>query len=194
MAKISELNTLAAPITSSDLVMIIRPGPGGIGYQSFKSPMQNFGNLTASIVSASTVSANTSMTSPSGDFTNITSSNISASGYISASSVTANNFYGTATSASYALSSSMSDVAAILSIPEANERMGIATLTTGTVTVSNTIVTATSRIFLTGQNLGTITVPAAYAISGRSVGTNFTILSSDLSDTSEVAWMIVEPA
>jgi hypothetical protein len=88
----------------------------------------------------------------------------------------------------------MSDVAAILSIPEANERMGIATLTAGTVTVSNTIVTATSRIFLTGQNLGTITVPAAYAISGRSVGTDFTILSSDLSDTSEVAWMIVEPA
>ena len=101
---------------------------------------------------------------------------------------------GFAESSSYSIASGISDVASILSIPEANERMGIATLTAGTVTVSNTIVTATSRIFLTAQSLGTITVPAAYAISARTATTDFTILSSDASDTSEVAWMIVEPA
>lgn len=44
MAKISELTTLTSPITSSDLVMVIRPASGG-GYASFKSPLNQFGNV-----------------------------------------------------------------------------------------------------------------------------------------------------
>ena len=75
----------------------------------------------------------------------------------------------------------------------ANAAMGVATLVGGTVTVSNTLVTANSRIFLTAQSLGTIVVPAALAISARSAGASFTILSSDVTDTSVVAWEIKEP-
>ena len=47
---------------------------------------------------------------------------------------------------------------------------------------------------LTAQSLGTITVPAALAISARTPSTSFTILSSNLADTSVVAWTIFEPA
>jgi len=75
-----------------------------------------------------------------------------------------------------------------------NAKMGTATLVLGTLVVSTTAVTANSRIFLTAQSLGNITVPAALAVSARTAATSFTILSSDLTDTSVVGWMIVEPA
>lgn len=75
-----------------------------------------------------------------------------------------------------------------------NAKMGVATLSTGTVVVSTTAVTATSRIFLTAQSLGTVTVGQGLAISARSAGTSFTILSTSPTDTSVVAWMIIEPA
>ncbi len=75
-----------------------------------------------------------------------------------------------------------------------NATMGIATLVLGTVVVATNKVTATSRIQLTAQTLGTVAVPQALAVSARTASTSFTILSSDLTDTSTVAWMIVEPA
>ncbi len=72
-----------------------------------------------------------------------------------------------------------------------NARMGIATLVGGTVTVSTTAVTANSRVFLTAQtNSGT---PGAVSVSARTGGTSFTITSTSGTDTSDVAWLIVEP-
>lgn len=73
-----------------------------------------------------------------------------------------------------------------------NACMGTATLVAGTVTVSTTAVTANSRIFLTIQSNGG-TVGAVY-VSARSAGTSFTITSTSGSDTSTVAWLLVEPA
>lgn len=75
-----------------------------------------------------------------------------------------------------------------------NAKMGVATLAAGTVTVSNTAVTASSRIFLTCQSLGTVSAPSALCISARVAGTSFTILASQNTDTSVIAWQIVEPA
>jgi len=78
-----------------------------------------------------------------------------------------------------------------------NARMGTATLdggSTATVVVSTTAVTANSRIFITGQTLGTITVGAGYSVSARTAGTSFTITSSATLDTSTVAWIIFEPS
>lgn len=75
-----------------------------------------------------------------------------------------------------------------------NAKQGTCTLAAGTCTVSDTAVTATSRIFLTEQTLGTITVPSALAVSARTAGTSFTILASALTDTSVVAYEIFEPA
>lgn len=73
-----------------------------------------------------------------------------------------------------------------------NAKMGTAVLVAGTVTVSTTAVTATSRIFLSIQaGGGTIGTPR---VSAKTGGTSFTITSTSASDTSTVAWMIVEPA
>lgn len=86
------------------------------------------------------------------------------------------------------------DVTGALRLTEgSNKRMGVATLIGGTKVVSTTAVAATSRIQLTAQSLGTITVPAALAVSARTAATSFTILSSDATDTSVVAWLILDP-
>lgn len=73
-----------------------------------------------------------------------------------------------------------------------NARMGVSTLVAGTVVVSNTSVTANSRIFLTCQTPGG--TPGFLRVSARSAGTSFTILSSSGTDTSVVGWLILEPA
>jgi hypothetical protein len=72
-------------------------------------------------------------------------------------------------------------------------KQGVSTLVAGTVTVTNANVTATSRIFLTAQSLGTVTIPSALAVTARTAGTSFTITSSAATDTSVVAWEIFEP-
>jgi hypothetical protein len=74
-----------------------------------------------------------------------------------------------------------------------NACMGTATLAAGTATVSTTAVTATSRIALTVQSLGTVTAPKALAVTARSAGVSFTITSADATDTSVVAWVLIEP-
>lgn len=74
----------------------------------------------------------------------------------------------------------------------ANERMGVATLVAGTVTVNTTAVTAVSRIYVTSQVDGG--TPGWLRITARSAGTSFTITSSSGADISTVAWFIIEPA
>lgn len=73
-----------------------------------------------------------------------------------------------------------------------NAKQGVATLVAGTVVVSNTSVTATSRIQLTAQTLGTVSTPSALCVSARTAGTSFTILASQNTDTSVVAYEIFE--
>lgn len=71
-----------------------------------------------------------------------------------------------------------------------NGKIGTATLVGGTATVANTSVTANSRIFLTSNTDGG--TPGWLRVSAKSVGTNFVITSSSGTDTSTVAWIIVE--
>lgn len=81
----------------------------------------------------------------------------------------------------------------ILKIKEgSNKRMGTATLTAGAATVNTTSVTANSRIFLTSNTDGGVV--GFLRVSAISAGTSFTITSSSGTDTSTVAWLIVEPA
>jgi hypothetical protein len=80
-----------------------------------------------------------------------------------------------------------------LSVAEGtNARMGTATLVAGTATVSNTSVTANTRIFLTAQTSGA--APGALRVSARVAGTSFTVTSSSGTDTSQFAYLLVEPA
>jgi len=73
----------------------------------------------------------------------------------------------------------------------ANARMGTATLAGGTVVVANTSVTVNTRIFLTAFTNGA--APGALRVSARTAGTSFTITSTSATDTSVVAWLLVEP-
>lgn len=75
-----------------------------------------------------------------------------------------------------------------------NATMGVGTLVLGTKTINTTKVTANSRIFLSIESLGTVVVPKTVAVTARVAGTSFTITSSDLTDTSSVAWIIIEPS
>lgn len=71
-----------------------------------------------------------------------------------------------------------------------NSKIGTAVLVAGTVTVANTSVTANSRIILTSQTDGG--TPGFLRVSAKTVGTSFVIKSSSTTDTSTVAWYIVE--
>jgi hypothetical protein len=74
----------------------------------------------------------------------------------------------------------------------ANARMGTLTLTGATpVVVSNTSVTATTRIFLTHNTPGG--TPAFCWVSDRTASTSFSVTGT-ASDTSVVAYVLIEPA
>lgn len=72
-----------------------------------------------------------------------------------------------------------------------NAAMGVATLVGGSKVVANERVTANSRIFLQTQAPGG--TPGWLQVSARTAGTSFTILSSSGTDTSVVAYLILEP-
>ncbi|MBY0475394.1 MAG: hypothetical protein K2Q13_10105 [Nitrosomonas sp.] len=73
----------------------------------------------------------------------------------------------------------------------ADQAMGVVTLVGGAAVVANEKVTANSRIFLTSQVGGG--TPGFLRVSARTAGTSFTITSSSGTDTSDVAFLIVEP-
>lgn len=78
-----------------------------------------------------------------------------------------------------------------------NATMGTATLVAGTVTVSTTKVTTSSRIFLTGMSAGAglATWGSLTADEAKiTAGTSFVIESGLVTDTRKVRWWIVEPA
>lgn len=71
----------------------------------------------------------------------------------------------------------------------ATSRVGNSTLVAGTVTVSNTSVTASSLIYLTKKTAGgTIGTSVDYSVSA---GTSFTITSNNALDTSVYTWFII---
>lgn len=73
----------------------------------------------------------------------------------------------------------------------ADQPMGVVTLVGGSAVVANDKVTANSRIFLTSQvGGGTL---GFLRVSARVAGTSFTITSSSGTDTSDVAYLIMEP-
>jgi len=88
----------------------------------------------------------------------------------------------------------ITDVGAGFYIKEGtNATMGQGTLSGGTLVVSTTKVTANSRIFLTCEG-GTVTNLGTLYISARSVGTSFTVSSSNVLDVSTFSWVILEPS
>lgn len=60
-----------------------------------------------------------------------------------------------------------------------------------TTVVSNSAITASSLVLLTSQALGTVTVPSALAVTAKSAGVSFTVTPSDSTDTSTIAYLII---
>jgi hypothetical protein len=74
---------------------------------------------------------------------------------------------------------------------EENVHYGFATLSSGEVVVSSAAVLDTSYIYLTINTPGgTVGSPYVYA---RSAGVSFTIRSTSGSDSSVVAWLMIDP-
>lgn len=69
-----------------------------------------------------------------------------------------------------------------------NKAIDVAALSGGTVTVNNTSVTASSRIFVTGQSCSNC---GAYYVTSIVAGTSFVINSTNASDASTVAYWIM---
>lgn len=90
------------------------------------------------------------------------------------------------------LATSSGRIGASLADLDAYNRTGVATMVAGSVVVANTSITALSRIQLTVQSLGTVTVPTAVGVTARTPGTSFTITSAGGTDTSVVAYHIIE--
>lgn len=72
----------------------------------------------------------------------------------------------------------------------ANARQGTAVLVAGSVVVANTTITSNTRIYV-GQRTPGGTVGAPF-VSSVTNGTGFTIKSTSATDTSTVAWLLVE--
>lgn len=82
-----------------------------------------------------------------------------------------------------------------------NARMGTSTLSSGTVTVSNTSVTANTRIFLSRYAPGASTALGILSVGTVTASTSFVInalkeadATVQTNDVSVVHWMLVEPA
>lgn len=72
-----------------------------------------------------------------------------------------------------------------------NRAAGVATLVAGTVTVANTLVTAATQIYYSVQTAGG--TQGFLRISARTAGTSFTITSTSGTETSTVAYLLIEP-
>lgn len=73
-----------------------------------------------------------------------------------------------------------------------NAKQGTGTLVAGKVTVANTSVTASSRIFLT--RTGAITHAGALSVTSQTAGTGFNVESSNAEDAGSFNYEIFEPA
>lgn len=72
-----------------------------------------------------------------------------------------------------------------------NASVGRATLVGGTVTVNTTAVTANSEIFLTDRTTGALTNVGTLTVGTVVAGTSFVINSTNILDTSNVSWFII---
>ncbi len=104
---------------------------------------------------------------------------------IAGTNVTFTNAYGIVTNGSIGLTTTGTGI----TIKEgANSTSGTATLVAGAVTVSNTNITATSRIFLTGNTI----TNAGILTKVNNVGTGFTITSTNGADVRAVDYFIIQ--
>lgn len=75
-----------------------------------------------------------------------------------------------------------------------NATMGTGTLSAGTATVNTTKVTANSRVFLTDTGGGVLGNIGSLYVGTVTAGTSFVVNSTNVLDSSNFNWLIMEPA
>jgi hypothetical protein len=148
---------------------------GALGY----TPYSSTGGIVSGAVTIGSTAASTSTTTGA----LIVAGGAGVAGAINSASVTTSLLTVTG-------NIDISTIGAGLKVAEgSNAKQGVATLSSGTVLVSNTSVTATSRIQLTAQDNNST---GALRVSARTPFTSFTITSSNGSDSGVVAYEIFE--
>jgi len=164
---VTGLTTLAA-LTQTGTTLINASGAGVTTIGTGGTGATNIGNATGNTVVTGSLRTTTTLTASLGAIT-ATNGNLvlgTAGNKILSTSV------GTTTAAG------------------ANS-FGSVALVGGTATVATTAVTANSLIFLTCQALGTVAVASALCVSAKTGGVSFVITASQGTDTSTIAWFIV---
>lgn len=171
----------------------IFPGTAAKGHLSIV-PADNAGDTTTTIVNASQSGARTYTIPDAG---------ASASFVMTAGAQT---LAGVKTFTSDITASTSNIIAATagkgLQVKEgSNARMGTATLSSGTVTISNTSVTANTRIFLNRYSVNSSSALGLLSVGTVSASTSFVInalkeadATVQTNDVSIVHWLLVEPA
>lgn len=157
----------------------------GVATVSLPSAITTPGSLTTttSLAATTTVTAGTGITSTTGNI-------VATAGAVNAgTSMTATLGNITATNGNVVLGTAGNKLSIATG---ANASMGTSVaMTAGTVTVSTTAVTASSKIFLSantpGGTQGVLSAPTASIVAG----TSFVINSSNAADTSTVNWLII---
>lgn len=82
-----------------------------------------------------------------------------------------------------------------------NARMGTATLASGTVTVSNTSITANTRVFVSRASKGSSTAIGELSVPTQTASTSFVITAlkpadgtTETGDLSVINWVLIEPS
>lgn len=105
--------------------------------------------------------------------------------------ITPNVIAGTATNGQILRLSNASDGTVEFASFQSGIISGTSTLVSGSAVVSNTNVTASSRIFLTTQSIAGS--HGFLHVVSRVAGTSFTVNSSNGADASTFAWLIIQP-
>lgn len=144
-----------------------------------------------SFQATTTITAGTGITSTTGNIV-ATAGQVNAGTTMTAGTgITANTGNITATNGNLVLGSAGNKLQ-IHASATATDSAGTFTLAGAATTVVNcSAVTANSLILLTTQALGTVTSASTLAVTAKSDGVSFTVTPSDATDTSTVAYLII---
>lgn len=158
-------------------------------------------NATDTLVGKATTDTltNKTISGASNTITNVAAANLTGTVAVANGGTASSTAGGARTNLGAAASGSNSDITSLTNLNSfriseaANGRMGVVTLVAGSATVSNTSVTANTRIFLTYNTPGSLQPNTPIVVQSRNPGTDFTIASSDPFGDAQIAYLLIEP-
>lgn len=164
---------------------------GGTGATTFTADGVLYGNGTSAIAATAAGTTGQALVGNTSSAPSWTGSPSFSGSVTAATTITATLGAITATNGNLVLGTAGNKLV-IASTSSATCSAGTFTLAgTATTTVSNSAVTANSLILLTTQALGTVSAASTLAVTAKSAGTSFTVTPSQSTDTSTIAYLII---